>query len=147
MRHTVLSKMVAMNPEPESSGNVIGEIIRRQRELAELSMRQVAAMAGISNPYLSQIEHGLRAPSADVLETIAATLGIQPDTLRPQPSDDHEAADDLDHDEDQPPSDHAALVAAISADPGLTARQRRALTEIYTAMTEATADRRSRRNG
>ena len=67
-----------MNPEPESSGNVIGEIIRRQRELAELSMRQVAAMAGISNPYLSQIEHGLRAPSADVLETIATTLGIPP---------------------------------------------------------------------
>jgi transcriptional regulator with XRE-family HTH domain len=147
MGHTVLSRMVAMNPEPESSGNVIGEIIRRQRELAELSMRQVAAMAGISNPYLSQIEHGLRAPSADVLETIAATLGIQPDTLRPRPSDDHEVADDLDHDEDQPPSDRAALVAAISADPGLTARQRRALTEIYTAMTEATADRRSRRNG
>jgi transcriptional regulator with XRE-family HTH domain len=51
-----------MNPEPESSGNLVGEIIRRQRELAELSMRQVAAMAGISNPYLSQIEHGLRAP-------------------------------------------------------------------------------------
>jgi transcriptional regulator with XRE-family HTH domain len=139
--------MVAMNPEPESSGNVIGEIIRRQRELAELSMRQVAAMAGISNPYLSQIEHGLRAPSADVLETIAATLGIQPDTLRPHPSDDHESADDLEHDVDQSPSGHATLVAAISADPGLTARQRRALTEIYTAMTEATADRRSRRNG
>jgi transcriptional regulator with XRE-family HTH domain len=147
MRHTVLSRMVAMNPEPESSENVIGEIIRRQRELAELSMRQVAAMAGISNPYLSQIEHGLRAPSADVLETIAATLGIPPATLRPHPSDDHEAAADLDHEEDQPPSDHASLVAAISTDPGLTARQRRALTEIYTAMTETTAARRSRRIG
>lgn len=137
-----------MNPEPESSENVIGEIIRRQRELAELSMRQVAAMAGISNPYLSQIEHGLRAPSADVLETIATTLGIPPATLRRHPSDDHEAAADLDHEEDQPPpSDHASLVAAISTDPGLTARQRRALTEIYTAMTETTAARRSRRNG
>ena len=45
----------------------MGELIRRQRELAELSMRQVAAMTGISNPYLSLIEHGLRAPSADVL--------------------------------------------------------------------------------
>jgi transcriptional regulator with XRE-family HTH domain len=140
--------MVAMNPEPESSENVIGEIIRRQRELAELSMRQVAAMAGISNPYLSQIEHGMRAPSTDVLETIAATLGVPLDTLRPHPRDDHEAADDdHDHEEDQLPSDHASLVAAISADPGLTARQRRALTEIYTAMTEATAGRRSRRNG
>ena len=85
MRHTVVSRMVAMNPGPESSENVLGEIIRRQRELAELSMRQVAAMAGISNPYLSQIEHGLRAPSADVLETLAATLGIPPTTLRPRP--------------------------------------------------------------
>jgi transcriptional regulator with XRE-family HTH domain len=147
MRHTVLFRMVAMKSEPESPENVIGEIIRRQRELAELSMRQVAAMAGISNPYLSQIEHGLRAPSADVLETIAATLGIPPDTLRPHPSDDHEAVDDHDHEEAQPPSDHATLVAAISADPGLTTRQRRALAEIYTAMTEATASRRSRRNG
>ena len=80
-------------------------------------------------------------------ETIATTLGIPPATLRPHPSDDHEAAADLDHEEDRPPSDHASLVAAISADPGLTARQRRALTEIYTAMTEATAARRSRRNG
>jgi transcriptional regulator with XRE-family HTH domain len=141
-----------MDSEPESSGtvppgNVIGEIIRRQRELAELSMRQVAAMAGISNPYLSQIEHGLRAPSADVLETIAATLGIPPDNLRPHPSDDHEVADDDDHEGGELPSDHASLVAAIAADPGLTARQRRALTEIYTAMTEATASRRSRRSG
>jgi len=55
-----------MNRREESSQNLVGELIRRQREIAELSMRQVAAMAGISNPYLSQIEHGLRAPSADV---------------------------------------------------------------------------------
>ncbi len=136
-----------MNSERPSSENVIGEIIRRQRELAELSMRQVAAMAGISNPYLSQIEHGLRAPSAAVLETIAATLGIPPDNLRPHPSDDHEVADDHDQEEGEPSSGHASLVAAISADPGLTTRQRRALAEIYTAMTEATASRRSRRNG
>ena len=57
MRHTVLPRMVGMSPESEPSGNLVGQIIRRQRELAELSMRQVAAMAGISNPYLSQIEH------------------------------------------------------------------------------------------
>jgi transcriptional regulator with XRE-family HTH domain len=56
--------MISREEAPE---NLVGELIRRQRELAELSMRQVDAMAGISNPYLSQIEHGLRAPSADVL--------------------------------------------------------------------------------
>jgi transcriptional regulator with XRE-family HTH domain len=138
--------MVAMNPEPESSGNLVGEIIRRQRELAELSMRQVAAMAGISNPYLSQIEHGLRAPSADVLDTIAATLGISAEALRPRASDDdHGPTEDHDQEEDRP-DEHTSLVAAISNDPGLTARQRRALIEIYSAMTEATTARRNRRS-
>jgi transcriptional regulator with XRE-family HTH domain len=134
-----------MNPGSESSENPVGDIIRRQRELAELSMRQVAAMAGISNPYLSQIEHGLRAPSEAVLETIAATLGVAPETLRPATDDDHGPEHDHDQDDDRR-SDHTSPVAAISADPGLTARQRRALTEIYRAMTEATAARRSRRN-
>ena len=60
--------------------------------------------------------------------------------------DDHgPAEEDDDHDEERP-SEHASFVAAISTDPGLTARQRRALTEIYTAMTETTADRRRRRS-
>jgi transcriptional regulator with XRE-family HTH domain len=136
--------MVAMNPGAESSENLVGELIRRQRELAELSMRQVAAMAGISNPYLSQIEHGLRAPSEAVLDTIAATLGVPPETLRPGTDDDHGSEEDLDHDGERP-VEHASFIAAISSDPGLTARQRRALTEIYSAMTEATAGRRSQR--
>ena len=135
-----------MNPGSESSQNPVGDIIRRQRELAELSMRQVAAMAGISNPYLSQIEHGLRAPSEAVLDTIAATLGVSPETLRPGTDDDHGPEQDHDHDDEDRRSDHTSPVAAISADRGLTARQRRALTEIYRAMTEATAARRSRRN-
>jgi transcriptional regulator with XRE-family HTH domain len=135
--------MVPMNSGSKSPGSLVGEIIRRQRELAELSMRQVAAMAGISNPYLSQIEHGLRAPSEAVLETIAATLGVPPQTLRPGTDDDHGA--EQDHDPERP-AEHAAFVAAISTDPGLTARQRRTLTEIYTAMTEAAAVRRNRRS-
>jgi len=139
--------MVGMS-EGSASGNLVGDLIRRQRELAELSMRQVAAMTGISNPYLSQIEHGLRAPSADVLEGIAATLGISADALRPRGSDDDHLADaDDDHEaEPEHPGEHAAIIAAISADPGLTAKQRRALMEIYTAMTEATASRRKRRS-
>jgi transcriptional regulator with XRE-family HTH domain len=139
--------MVGMNPAPERSENLVGELIRRQRELAELSMRQVAAMAGISNPYLSQIEHGLRAPSADVLNTIAATLGIPTEALRPRTADDdHGPAEDQDYEEERQPDEHTSLVAAISHDPGLTSRQRRALIEIYTAMTEVTATRRSRRS-
>jgi transcriptional regulator with XRE-family HTH domain len=59
----------------------LGEVIRRQRELTELSMRQFAAMAGISNPYLSQIERGLRDPSEAVLEAIARTLHLSADAL------------------------------------------------------------------
>jgi transcriptional regulator with XRE-family HTH domain len=135
-----------MNRGSEPSENLVGDIIRRQRELAELSMRQVAAMAGISNPYLSQIEHGLRAPSEAVLDAIAATLGVSPEALRPGTNDDHGPEEYHDHDQERP-TEHTSLVAAISTDPGLTARQRRALTEIYTAMTEATAGRRSRRSG
>ena len=130
----------------ESSENLVGELIRRQRELAELSMRQVAAMAGISNPYLSQIEHGLRAPSAAVLETIATTLGVSAETLRPRTADSGQGSEDNHDHEEAEPGEHASLIAAISADSGLTTRQRRALTEIYTAMTEATAARRSRRS-
>jgi transcriptional regulator with XRE-family HTH domain len=138
--------MVAMNSGPESSANLVGDLIRRQRELAELSMRQVAAMAGISNPYLSQIEHGLRAPSAEVLDTIAATLGVSADMLRPQTTDDDHGDGSHDQEAEHRPDEHTSMVAAISNDPGLTARQRRALIEIYTAMTETTAVRRNRRN-
>ena len=135
-----------MSPASEPSANLVGEIIRRQRELAELSIRQVASMAGISNPYLSQIEHGLRAPSADVLDTIAATLGIPAEALQAGNSDDdHGVDDDLDHKDDHS-GEHTSLIVAISGDPGLTPRQRRALVEIYTAMTEATAARRKQRS-
>jgi len=106
---------------PNRSASALGEIIRRQRELAELSMRQFADLAGISNPYLSQIERGLRAPSEQVLESIARTLQLSVDALYEQagmsrPSD--EAHD-------------SAVLDAINADPRLTARQRTALKEIY----------------
>jgi len=67
------------NTWPELS---LGEIIRRQRELASLPMRQLAAMSGISNPYLSQIERGLREPSEQVLHAIAESLKVSADELR-----------------------------------------------------------------
>ncbi|HYY22826.1 MAG TPA: helix-turn-helix transcriptional regulator [Thermoleophilaceae bacterium] len=111
----------------------LGEIIRRQRELNELSMRQLAAMVGISNPYLSQIERGLREPSDRVVDAIARTLRMSADSL-------YEQAGLLD--EDEPESD---VVAAIRADPALTERQRRSLIEIYEALVAETAGRRGRR--
>jgi transcriptional regulator with XRE-family HTH domain len=109
----------------------IGEIIRRQRELAELSMRQVAAMAGISNPYLSQIERGLRAPSEEVLRAIAKTLNISADLLRG----------------DAPANDSAEVVEAIQSDPDLTASQRRSLIEAYEAFRKVTNKHRRGRTG
>jgi transcriptional regulator with XRE-family HTH domain len=105
------------------SAAALGEIIRQQRELAELSMRQFAQLAGISNPYLSQIERGLRAPSEQVLESIAKTLRLSADALYEQagvPAPGEQA-------------DDSAVLDAIAADPHLTARQRSALREVYGA--------------
>jgi len=104
----------------------LGEMIRKQRELASLPMRQLAAMAGISNPYLSQIERGLRAPSDQVLNAIADSLQMSADTLRPPVSE--RAA--------------SAVLQAIAADPDLTAQQRKALLESYDAFRELTIERR-----
>ena len=110
----------------------LGEIIRRQRELSELSMRQFAQMVGISNPYLSQIERGLREPSEKVVEAIAESLQVSADTLFEQAG----LAADEEPDE--------SVVEAIRADPALTARQRQALIEIYEAFTAEKGERRPR---
>jgi transcriptional regulator with XRE-family HTH domain len=59
----------------------LGEFIRQQREMARLSLRRLSEIAGISNPYLSQIERGLRRPSAEILQKIAAALRISGETL------------------------------------------------------------------
>ena len=106
-------------PEPAAS---LGEIIRRQRELNRLSMRQFAAVAGISNPYLSQIERGLRAPSERVVEAIARSLETSAEAL-------YEEAGLVAEDA----SEREAVPSAIRADESLTPRQRRALIDIYEA--------------
>jgi len=116
----------------------LGEIIRQQRELAALPMRQLAEMVGISNPYLSQIERGLRAPSDQVLEAIAESLRTSADALYERAADMAGSGGD-----DEP--GRSPVLAAIDEDPNLTARQRQALAEVYTALTEATIARRRRR--
>lgn len=103
------------------SSSSLGDFIRRQRELSEMSMREFARLAGISNPYLSQIERGLRAPSEQVLHAIADTLKISADTL-------YEHAG-VPLAEDGP----SKVVAAIREDPRLTGRQRQALIQVYEA--------------
>jgi transcriptional regulator with XRE-family HTH domain len=119
----------------------LGEIIRRQRELSAMPVRQFAAMVGISAPYLSQIERGLRAPSDAVLETIAQSLQTTADALYAEagyepPADDSEA------DRADPP-----VLAAVRADDDLTPAQRRAIEEIYQAFRDANAVRRRRTKG
>jgi transcriptional regulator with XRE-family HTH domain len=106
---------------PYRDDSPLGEFIRAQRELSELSMRQLAAMSGISAPYLSQIEHGLRAPSERVLRSIAQGLKVSADVLL------EHAGTEQDDERD------SAVVAAIREDPNLTAAQRRSLIEIYEA--------------
>jgi len=97
----------------------LGEFIRDQRVRDRLSLRKLSEMAGISNPYLSQIERGLRKPSAEILQGIAKGLRISAETL-------YVRAGILD--EEGPGSD---LEPAIVADPHLTERQKQTLIEIY----------------
>src|SRR5262245_64988464 len=107
-----------MADEPESP---LGAFIRSQRELHAMSVRQLAQLAGISNPYLSQIERGLREPSEQVLDAIAQQLELSADTLKA-----HTGRGGKRDDEGEP-----AVVTAINADPALSARQRRAILEVY----------------
>jgi transcriptional regulator with XRE-family HTH domain len=100
----------------------LGAFIRSQRELHAMSVRQLAELSGISNPYLSQIERGLRDPSEQVLDAIAQQLELSADALKQHGARDTE-------DEDSEP----AVVTAIREDSSLTARQRKALLEVYYA--------------
>jgi len=97
----------------------IGEYIRQQREQAKISLRQLASAAGISNPYLSQVERGLRRPSAEILQQIAKGLRISAEALYVQ-------AGIL---EDRRPD--SGVRAAVLADPELAERQKQVLLEIY----------------
>jgi transcriptional regulator with XRE-family HTH domain len=99
----------------------LGGFIREQRRHARLSLRKLSEAAGISNPYLSQIERGLRKPSAEILQAIARGLRISAETL-------YVRAGILD---EAPASSPADLVDAIERDATLNARQKQVLVEIY----------------
>jgi transcriptional regulator with XRE-family HTH domain len=107
--------------------SAIGAYIREQREQAKISLRQLAQSAGISNPYLSQIERGLRRPSADILQQIAKGLRISAEALYVQ-------AGFL---EDRPPG--SLVRDAVLSDLELTERQKQMLIEIYESFRKETA--------
>ena len=97
----------------------LGGYIREQRRAAEISLRQLAKSAGVSNPYLSQIERGLRKPSAQILQQIAKALRISAEALYVQAG----ILDERDVESDVP--------AAVLRDATITERQKRVLLEIY----------------
>jgi transcriptional regulator with XRE-family HTH domain len=97
----------------------LGEFIRDQRRNARLSVRRLSELAGISNPYLSQIERGLRKPSADILQQIAKALRISSETLYVRAGILEQRDDGTD------------LEAAILRDTTINERQKQALIEVY----------------
>jgi transcriptional regulator with XRE-family HTH domain len=99
--------------------NSIGEYIREQREQAKISMRQLAQTAGVSNPYLSQIERGLRKPSADILQQLAKGLRISAEALYVQAGILEDRGTD------------SGVRTALLADTQLSERQKQVLIEIY----------------
>jgi transcriptional regulator with XRE-family HTH domain len=124
----------------ERPQTLLGAIIRQQREMAALPMRQLAASVGISNPYLSQIERGLRAPSDAVLEAIAESLQTTSDRL-------YADAGFIEPEEQDEPAQQSKLATEIEAAKELTAAQRRAMLEILRAFLDANTVRRARESG
>ena len=110
---------------------VLGAFIRSQRQLANLSLRQLASMTSLSNPYLSQVERGLHQPSVRVLKAISDALNLSTETLLAQAglvdaADSEDQADETDPD--------TRTEDAIRADQRLTDEQRTALIAVYRSM-------------
>jgi transcriptional regulator with XRE-family HTH domain len=105
-------------PSPTDLPRDIGEFIRDLRHSARISLRELADRAGVSNPYLSQIERGLRKPSAEVLAQIAGALRVSTPLM-------YLRAGLLNE------KDGQGTLAAIAADPDLTLAQKQSLTQIY----------------
>jgi transcriptional regulator with XRE-family HTH domain len=110
---------------PQDAVRTLGEFIREQRAGSQISLRQLAKQAGISNPYLSQIERGLRKPSAEILQQIAKALRISAETLYVHAGL-LESADGVRTD-----AAPGVAASAIEADEHLTDRQKQILLEIY----------------
>jgi transcriptional regulator with XRE-family HTH domain len=113
----------------------LGELIRRQRQQAELTLRDLAERANVSNPYLSQIERGLHEPSVRVLKAIAGALNLSAETLLVQ-------AGVLDASEREHPM--PSVEEVVNADPRLSADQRAALMSVYRSFVDDDAPPRPR---
>jgi transcriptional regulator with XRE-family HTH domain len=113
----------------------LGAFIRSQRKLANLSLRQLAEMTTLSNPYLSQIERGLHQPSVRVLKLLSGALNVSAETLLAQAGLlDKAAGDEAAAADETPPT---SVEAAISADERLADEQKAALLAVYRSMLRA----------
>ncbi len=112
---------MSRNPLHDLAG--LGDYLREQRLSHRLSLRQLSELAGISNPYLSQLERGLKRPSAEILQQLAKGLEVSAETL-------YVKAGILD---EQPVAEATSTTVrdAIAADPNLTDRQRETLLDVY----------------
>ena len=110
-----------MAEESANSSNLLGAFIRAQRQMANLSLRELSAMTAVSNPYLSQIERGLSEPSARVLKSIAEALNISAEALFAQAG----LMTESNH------SDANATENSLRMDTRLTAQQKHALLAVY----------------
>jgi transcriptional regulator with XRE-family HTH domain len=109
----------------------LGELIRKQRQQAELTLRDLAERANVSNPYLSQIERGLHEPSVRVLKAIAGALNLSAEQLLVQAG----VLEGVEHETPTPPS----VEDAVNADPRLSKDQRAALMSVYRSFVDDTA--------
>jgi len=121
---------VSKGDDRDAVWNSVGEFIRAQREMANLSLRQLADIAKISNPYLSQIERGLHKPSADVLKNLASALKISAETMYTQAGLLDEVASG------QPGRTGPGVEEAIRLDARLSSDQKETLVRIYRGFVE-----------
>lgn len=124
IRRGLASGALAIASAPSETGPMVqnfdlGEFIREQRRTAQISVRQLAKLAGVSNPYLSQIERGLRRPSAEIMQQIAKGLRISAEALYVQAGilDERVVG--------------GVVIDAIIADPTITERQKQVMVEVY----------------
>lgn len=116
----------------QDHGSDLGEFIRQQRQRADLSLRRLADRAGISNPYLSQIERGIRRPSAQILKQLSRALSISAETMYSRAG--------LIEDGANPPT----VVEAIESDERLSPRHKQVMLDLYRALLESSPEEESR---
>ena len=119
-----------MNEPWDTQMEALGEFIRRQRKLANLSLRQLAEKTRLSNPYLSQIERGLHQPSMRVIKLISEALNVSAETLLTQAGLLHHA----DGSPDAAQAGARTVEQVINADDRLTEQQKAALISVYQSM-------------